>query len=655
MKNSHMDFNHGDYGLEVEGKNISISGTSANGNKNSGAYLDAYKLINILDSYFSYNQYGYGLNATAEGSITISGSEFNHNGWGFGGGSAVVLKEGDSVGPDGRYGAHLYSDRDITITDSIFNYNFNEGLYASAGSSKPAPSVQQVSMPGFGGFMPPPPPLPKIGNILLDGVKANNNGYPFQDAWFPGPGYAFGASLMTNGALVIMDSDFDGNRNYGVEGDVHGKIEVSDTSADENGGWSEGDFGALFKTKSGFQATGSDFSRNFGPGLQVYAKGDIVVDKVSANDNMEYWGNSGFGALFDTMFGGVKISNAFFNNNDGFGLFVYALQDVSIDNTTANNNAFSWYMMFGGHPVLAAESLMNIGGYPPLPPYNLEWANGDGAFIKSLFGSIDINDSMFNDNWSVGLVGNAGHNITLTNVEASGNGIDGAILRAGGDITVTCSKFSDNGIFGLDAMSYGWDKTITLDSNTFENNGWGDKFVWAHHIVETTNTSCGGTSSGGGPGGPGDGGLLNPGLLQGVIPVTGGEFKALSCTGISVVQLPTKEETIFNQPMCGYMASMELVTPDDLPGKLPVNWKYVDGFTVTLMFGNEVIVQLPTGASDTLVFPLSEDKVKEEFHILFWDASLNGGLGDWVDLGGVKEALKWVKTHNQTGTFLLVQ
>jgi hypothetical protein len=247
----------------------------------------------------------------------------------------------------------------------------------------------------------------------------------------------------------------------------------------------------------------------------------------------------------------------------------------------------------------------------------------------------------------------AGKDITLFKVSASGNGDDGAELMAHGNITATCSTFMDNGDWGLKSGAYGLLSTTTLNSDTFGGNGWDDYLIWAGGLVVNLGYPCG--TSGGGPGGPGDGGPFVPGWLQGVIPVTGGEFKALSCTGISMIQLPTREETIFNQPMCGYMASMELVTPDDLPGKLPVNWKYLDGFTVTLMFGNEVVVQLPTGASDTLVFPLSEDKVKEEFHILFWDLSLNGGLGDWVDLGGVKEALKWVKTHNQTGTFLLVQ
>jgi hypothetical protein len=27
---------------------------------------------------------------------------------------------------------------------------------------------------------------------------------------------------------------------------------------------------------------------------------------------------------------------------------------------------------------------------------------------------------------------------------------------------------------------------------------------------------------------------------------------------------------------------MELVTPEDLPGQIPAEWKFVDGFTVTL-------------------------------------------------------------------------
>ncbi len=141
-----------------------------------------------------------------------------------------------------------------------------------------------------------------------------------------------------------------------------------------------------------------------------------------------------------------------------------------------------------------------------------------------------------------------------------------------------------------------------------------------------------------------------------MIPVTGGEFVALSCDGISTIELlPGKEATIFNQPMCGYMASMELVADADLPAPIPEPWKFIDGFTVTLMFNNEVVTQMPAGATDTLVFPLAPDQINNEFIMLFWDVTANGGLGDWVALGGAREALKWTKTHNMTGTFLLVK
>jgi hypothetical protein len=400
----------------------------------------------------------------------------------------------------------------------------------------------------------------------------------------------------------------------------------------------------------------STFDWNWGPGLQVSAKRNISVVNSSASHNAEHFGPAGYGAVFDTMFGGVDISDSSFNDNDGFGLFVFANRDVNIDTTEANDNAFSWYLMFGGGEVVTANTLKGGGGYPPMPPYDLSWANGDGAFIKSLHGSITINESSFNDNWSFGLVGDARHDITLYKVEAIGNGIGGAMLKAGGDISITCSTFSNNGVFGLNAMANPWHSTITLDSNTFENNGWYDKFTWANELIENEETECNPTppSSGGGPSGHNP--FVVNQLAAGLIPVTGGEFVALSCDGISTVQLkPGMEATIFNQPMCGYMASMELVTRVDLPAPVPNPWDYVDGFTVTLMFNNEVVSKLPTGASDTLVFPLTPDQINGTFHILFWDTTANGGLGDWVDLGGVREAMKWTKTHNQTGTFLLVK
>jgi hypothetical protein len=658
IKDSHMDGNRGDYGLEVKAGAIDISGTSANGNMHNGASLESKRWINILNSYFSYNWSGYGLEAHAYGDIDIKGSEFNHNGWWFGGPGSVDLL-GSEVGGDkpqmsDRYGAHLYSGSDIRITDTIFNNNYNEGLYAAAGIGPEGPKPQGEQLEVLGGGMPPMP-KPK-GSITLEGVQANFNGYPFDKALLPGMGYAFGAKLETNGKLTIMDSQFDHNRNYGVNGEAGGFTEVSKVSANGNGvPWLEDTYGAMFHTQSAFKLSEASFDWNWGPGLQVYAKHHISVDSISASNNAEHYGTAGYGALFDTMFGGADISNASFDNNDGFGLFVFANKDVEINQIEANDNAFSWFLMFGGKEVIAADTLLGGGGYPPMPLYDLKWANGDGAFIKSLHGSITINESSFNDNWSFGLVGDARHDITLNKVEALGNGIGGAMLKAGGDISVTCSTFSNNGVFGLNALANPWHSKITLDSDTFENNGLYDKFTWANEVVENNETDCNPTPSGGGPSSGHNPFIVNP-LAAGLIPVTGGEFVALSCDGISTVQLqPGMEATIFNQPMCGYMASMELVADTDLPAPVPDPWKFVDGFTVTLMFNNVVVPQMPAGATDTLVFPLTPDQINNEFIMLFWDVTANGGLGDWVALGGAREALKWTKTHNMTGTFLLVK
>jgi hypothetical protein len=140
-----------------------------------------------------------------------------------------------------------------------------------------------------------------------------------------------------------------------------------------------------------------------------------------------------------------------------------------------------------------------------------------------------------------------------------------------------------------------------------------------------------------------------------MIPVTGGVFVDLSCTGSSSLHLPTGEATVFNQVMCGYKASMETIMVDDLPAPVPDPWTYVDGFTVTLMFGDKVVLEAFAGATYTVEFPITNEQVNEAFHVLFWDTEANDGLGGWVDLGGTREALMWIKTHDRTGTFLLVK
>lgn len=450
IEDSTFNNNEGEAGLLVDAETIGISGTHVDSNDYYGANLFASDWIEILTSSFSGNKKAGGLYAQAEGSLSIADSEFNSNGWG---NWPCHWWETDG------YGAHLYSGLDMTITDTTFNFNYNEGLYAEAGSGGGS-SLNTVMFVGY-----PPPPPPTIGNILLDNVHANYNGYPNDSTEFGNPN-SFGAALMTNGTLAVHNSSFDNNGNYGLYG-----------YADEG--------------------------------------------------------------------------------------------------------------------------------------------------------------------------------ITMTYSTASGNGTDGAILDSPGNIEVTCSVFNDNGDYGLWAGAYGLGSSVTLNGDKFSGNGWGDYMVWAGDLIENTAYPCGGTTPGGGP--DDDGGPFVPPWLGGLIPVTGGDFVALSCEGISILQLPTGEMVIFNQAMCGYLGAMELVAPSDLPGPLPEEWKFRDGFTVTVIFGEEVINQLPAGWTDTLVFPISEEKAGEEFHILFWDITANGGLGDWLDLGGVKEALKWVKTHNTVGTFLLVQ
>jgi len=690
LETASFNGNHHGYGLHAtaEHKYIFIDGIEANENGTYGALLEAKSDLTLKNGFFDRNdqegltattadgemllsivsasgngwgdKHGYGMHLMSDGAMNldaltvvgnfneglkaesdetmnITKSHFDNNGWG---------KYFHPYCGDG-YGADLFSKSDLTIVDSSFDNNFNDGLIAEAGSG-----IGQVypTLDSFG--LPFPYPHPIIGNITLENVTANNNGYKFESSKETKED-ANGANLKTNGNLTITGSEFNGNYNSGLYADAAGKIRVESSQVNKNEGWEKGDFGAIFQGKSSIDLLNSTFDMNWGPGLQVYVLGAINVDGVSASDNMSWEGYyPGYGAVLDTKFGGVTIANSFFNDNEGFGLFVWSNDDVTVKKTEVNNNDYGW---FWDGPVYA--EVVMLGSGPVFgPPYDLSDYNGDGAFIHSEFGSVTINNSQFNGNEEHGLSVEAWKDITLDKVEVIGNGDDGAKLRAHGNITVSCSKFIDNGDYGLKAGATGLNSAVTLNSNTFSGNGDGDYDIWAGELTENLNYPCGSNGGGGGGTAGGGGGPafgLNP--LVGVIPVTGGEFMALSCTGISVLQLPDGEETIFNQPMCGYLASMELVTPEDLPGQIPAEWKFVDGFTVTLMFGNEVVNNLPVGATDTLVFPLSKEQASGSFHILFWDVTANGGLGDWIDLGGVKEALKWTKTHDQTGTFILVE
>jgi len=151
-----------------------------------------------------------------------------------------------------------------------------------------------------------------------------------------------------------------------------------------------------------------------------------------------------------------------------------------------------------------------------------------------------------------------------------------------------------------------------------------------------------------GPGpGAGPGPFAGPGPL---IPVTGGELVTLSCDFANTLQLPDAGATIFNQVMCGFVASLDPVPEGSLPGDLPDGSTFAAGLSLTLLQDGVVVETLEDGTI-TISFPIPEGMEDAEFGIMYWDAE----AGTWEEISVITVADGIVTTTvDFPGTFILV-
>jgi hypothetical protein len=109
-----------------------------------------------------------------------------------------------------------------------------------------------------------------------------------------------------------------------------------------------------------------------------------------------------------------------------------------------------------------------------------------------------------------------------------------------------------------------------------------------------------------------------PGLEPEVVPVSSGQVVNLSCDRSNVLQLPDGSEVGFNSILCGYSASVDsgLMT-----------------MTINVSQNGSPVNILPNGATARISLAIPAG-LNAPYAILFWDATLNAGAGDWVVLPG---------------------
>ncbi len=111
------------------------------------------------------------------------------------------------------------------------------------------------------------------------------------------------------------------------------------------------------------------------------------------------------------------------------------------------------------------------------------------------------------------------------------------------------------------------------------------------------------------------------------IPVTGGGLLDLDC--LTIVDSLGIKVTFHN--LCDYQAAVTGAQVDTLPAPLPLGSSFVQGLNVLVLFEQEVIKDLPTGAGVQLDFPISAN-TQDQFAVLLWDDENEDGIGQWLDV-----------------------
>jgi Right handed beta helix region len=587
----------------------------------SSAGLKVHTAGNIKLNYDTLtNNFGAGLEAVADGDITLSDVTADNNGnlyYGVGGG--VYL--------DNRFGTgNIYIDTDSTgvVTGSSeFNSNVGDGLTVLSSGDVTLTNVTADNNSFWGTYLNSTgvyylnPGTGKIyvdtnstgavtgssefngnglerdgyglealsnGDIVLSNVTANNN-YDTTGVYLNTFNYG-----ETNANITISDSDFQENGTYGLDAILSGTLTISGVTADDN--TSDGVFvndsygnGNIYvdTNSTGTALDPSEFNGNGVEGLYAYSNGDITLGRVTADDNTNDGifldDTNGTGSIYvDSNSTGAVNGSSEFNDNGGDGLIVRSNSDITLGGVTADDN------------------------------------DEDGATLMVL------------------------SDPTITNSRFNGNGIDGLYLESdtNENVTMTCSTALDNALNGLDGYVGG---SLILDGVTLSGNNGLDNNVYSSVLVLNSSYGCGHKNSSVGSGG---------GLPLNVInvPDSGGQANGLECTQYSGTELvlPNGDQVLLPCPIgtaTGTNGSLSRIAIDKLPGALDSQYTFVSGIDLQ-------VTPLLIGMM-TVSFKIPSDKENAKFTILHWDGS------KWVDLGGSKTTDGFFEVQtNLTGDFVLV-
>jgi len=325
------------------------------------------------------------------------------------------------------------------------------------------------------------------------------------------------------------------------------------------------------------------------------------------------------------------LASGYTRGKSGSGIVVYGGSSASIENNFIQNNSIGVFLpvrdgtaspdVILKDNVIAgniADGLANVK-YPISGSW--KWWDNDGNPLYHGFTNGDLIDAMYNYWGCDDGPGSTGCDTIFGNVNFDPWLIDPDL----------------DGVFESSDGSGGYADNCPNTANADQLDSDGDGI----------GNACDSTPSGSQPGG---GGIGFVPAASFIIPVTGGELIALSGIAGTNLQTPSGAGVIFNDPMEGYSASLNMEESGTLPYGLPTGSSFVDGLTLNLTYDGNTMVTLEGEATLTTYFPIPVGMEGETFAILHWDID----SGSWVELpvtiigGYVQTAVDF------TGTFILV-
>ncbi len=402
--------------------------------------------IGVDESAFARNE-DTGLIALASGGIIIGNSGFFRNGED--GAFTTSLLSDTAVinnvfAGNQANGLTTLSQGDVILGDSGFFRNGGDGAFVTSLSGGIDALDNAFVRNGENGLT-----ALSAGDILLAGS-------------FAGANEANGAELTSGlGNVVVLESVF---------GTPFGE-------ADLNGGglvdFGNGNNGLVATTLVGDVVLGGvQANQNGGNGIEATTLlGDIYADYISANNN------DVIGALLTSVVGSVDVEDSQFDINGGAGLVALGMQDVFLGWSEASGNQYAGAALVSQGDVVVTNSQF-LGVSQLLPQAYAPQMLGLGV----LGGDVTLDSSNYLP-FASGLLDPVDYG-----VNASGNGVMGALVLSDSNIQIGDSVFDENGasVASLGLLSLLGDGVVAIGG--LDGNG-GMTGMW--NTEATGNTSLG--------------------------------------------------------------------------------------------------------------------------------------------------------------------